>query len=408
MLNVSVRDEHYALFAGSKDAFDKIAHYIYHVCWLKGDVEMRQSIWSPFEVALLIDTYWRIKNNHIAKREAVSEISALFRNYAIAQGRDIDDTYRNENGITLRLGELHYLFSDGKVGVKNTSSLFRIMVKMYQQNPQAYKDILATAKTKFNDSPVHINDENADADSSPNRVGDLLDQIYEDLEYGTLEEPEKEEKMVNSTKEDISNGIRLILDQHFPYGFKLDSVRDLMRFRRFADTDAINGIPEDDDELKELILSVGAIINDKVYAKSENLSKELQQIAQKIFADGTGMIYYDELLNHESEWMNRQHITSESMLKELLQKYFPDCHHAKRFMLNGGKQTEKESLIAELKRVWGDKSSRSVDDLSADLPFIPTDNIWRGPSQITWTHEYRFCEAMRDIAERMGCFASKS
>ena len=138
-----------------------------------------------------------------------------------------------------------------------------------------------------------------------------------------------------------------------------------------------------------------------MYAKSENLSKELQQIAQKIFADGTGMIYYDELLNHESEWMNRQHITSESMLKELLQKYFPDCHHAKRFMLNGGKQTEKESLIAELKRVWGDKSSRSVDDLSADLPFIPTDNIWRDPSQITWTQEYRFCEAMRDIAERM-------
>ena len=99
MLNVSVRDEHYALFAGSKDAFDKIAHYIYHVCWLKGDVEMRQSIWSPFEVALLIDTYWRIKNNHIAKREAVSEISALFRNYAIAQGRDIDDTYRNPESV---------------------------------------------------------------------------------------------------------------------------------------------------------------------------------------------------------------------------------------------------------------------------------------------------------------------
>ena len=309
---------------------------------------MRQSIWSPFEVALLIDAYWRIRKNCIARKDAVSEISALLRNYAIVQGQDIDETYRNENGISLRLEELHYLFSDGKAGVKKTSNLFRIMVQMYQQNPQAYMDILNRAKEMLDDSLVQSNSENDYANSS--------------------------------TSEDISDGIRLILNQHFPYGFKLDSVRDLMRFRRFADDDAIKNIPVDDEELKSKIKSVGTIINDKLYVKSDDLSEELRNIVQNIFSDGTAVIYYEALLEHEAEWMSTQHISSEAMLKELLQKYFPDCYHARRFMVNGKKQTEKESLTAELKRVWGNTTSRSVADLSTELPYIPTDYIWRGIS----------------------------
>ncbi len=462
---------------------------------------MRQPIWTPFEVALLIDAYRRIDNGCITKKDAVSEISTLFRNYAISQGKAIDSTYRNENGISLRFEELRYLFSEGNGGVKNTSSLFRIMVKMYQQSPQAFQDILSTAKTMFSDSTEQNSGESNSADSSQTRTGVLLDwhsysllafttpvkctysgkpvlffrtweslyvglikdiyedypkifrvllspacsvsggiilssqpnsismkkpvqiatglyietyhsptdivsnikqlmdickisyddlkifyrlqtddQAEEDVMIDTPEVPEQDEIIEEVLTDDISDGIRLVLNQHFPYGFKLDSVRDLMRFRRFADADAINNIPEDDDELKSKILSVGTIINDKLYAKSEDLSEELRQIVKNIFSDGTTVIYYQALLEHEHEWMNSQHISSEEMLKELLQKNFPDCHHARRFMVNGKKQTEKESLTAELKRVWGDIASRSVDDLSADLPYIHTDNIWRGIS----------------------------
>ena len=102
---------------------------------------MLQPIWTPFEVALLIDAYKCIDRGCITKKDAVSEISTLFRNHAISQGIAIDSTYRNENSISLRFEELRYLFNDGNGGIKNTSSLFRIMVKMYQQNPRAFHDI---------------------------------------------------------------------------------------------------------------------------------------------------------------------------------------------------------------------------------------------------------------------------
>lgn len=486
---------------------------------------MRQPIWTPFEVALLIDAYRRMDNGCITKKDAVSEISTLFRNHAISLGIDIDSTYRNENGISLRFEELRYLFSDGNGGVKNTSSLFRIMVKMYQQNPQAFHDILTTAKTMFNDSTVQSSGESNSADSIQTRTGVLLDwhsysllafttpvkctysgkpvlffktweslyvelikeiyedypqefrglliriflnpsnslssgikvsnktdaanlkkaaqiaddlyietyhsptdivsnikqlmdiceisydeikiyyrlqiddQIEEDVTIDAPEEPEHDEIIEEVAIDDISDGIRQVLNQHFPYGFKLDSVRDLMRFRRFAEADAINNIPEDDDELKSKILSVGTVINEKLYAKREDLSEELRQIVKNIFSDGTIVIYYQALLEHEHEWMSSQHISSEEMLKELLQKYFPDCHHARRFMVNGKKQTEKDSLTAELKRVWGDTASRSVDDLSADLPYIPTDNIWRGISGSP--HFSRVTEGIYFLNERL-------
>lgn len=90
---------------------------------------MRQPIWSSFEVALLIDSYWRIENGQITKKQAVSEISSVFRQYAVNQGINIDDTYRNENGISMRFEELRYLFTGGKTGIKNTSKLFRVQPK---------------------------------------------------------------------------------------------------------------------------------------------------------------------------------------------------------------------------------------------------------------------------------------
>ena len=322
---------------------------------------MRQPIWSSFEVALLIDEYWRIENGQITKKQAVSEISSMFRQYAVNQGIDIDETYRNENGISMRFEELRYLFTGGKTGIKNTSKLFRIMINYYQHNQKKYQRILSTAKTMFDDAFQRNNGTDNHADTS-------IDNHAED------------NRTVKDGSDDILNSIRALLDKRFPYGFKMDSMRDLIRFRKFAEEENIGSVPENDDELRLLILSAGTFINDKLFAENKDLSVDLQRIVQDIFNDGTAVVYYEALLEHYSEWMNKQHILSEEMLKELLQKHFPECSYAKRFMINGKKQTEKECVSSELKRIWGDSVTRTVDSLSDDLPYIPTENIWRAIS----------------------------
>lgn len=347
---------------------------------------MRQPIWTPFEVALLIEAYWRIENEVISKKDAVSEISRLIRSYALNQGQQIDDTFRNENGISMRLEELRYLFSDGKKGIRNTSSLFRIMVQMYQQNPKGFQSILVTARTMYAGSPTQTNGQQVEATSYQSDSDFLLDwdsmaEIENSLIYYAQDRgQEKVEQNIGTiSTEQVSNGISMVLEDHFSYGFKPDSVRDLMRFRMFAEIDTVH-IPEDDDELKAAIMAVGTIIDGKLFVKSDDMSQELQMLIQDIFTNGTTVIYYAALLSLHADWMNKHHVTSESMLKDLLQKYTPDCYFSKRFMLNGAKQTEKEAVTAELQRVWGDSSARAVDDLSMALPYIPTDNIWRAIS----------------------------
>lgn len=104
---------------------------------------MRQPNWDKYEAALLIEAYWRIKADRPTKGAIVAKLSSSLRKRA---SFEIDDTFRNENGINMRLGELDYLFSSGSSGLKNTSDLFRELVDMYLNNRLAYEKILLEAK----------------------------------------------------------------------------------------------------------------------------------------------------------------------------------------------------------------------------------------------------------------------
>ena len=58
---------------------------------------MRQPKWDKFEAALLIETYWNIRNGKISRKEAAASLSKLLRDRM--PENEIDETYRNENWI---------------------------------------------------------------------------------------------------------------------------------------------------------------------------------------------------------------------------------------------------------------------------------------------------------------------
>ena len=64
----------------------------------------------------------------------------------------------------------------------------------------------------------------------------------------------------------VSKDIPYILKEHYQYGFKLDSFREILRFRQFAEADGV-AIPEDDEDLKAAILSAGTLVDGKAFAK---------------------------------------------------------------------------------------------------------------------------------------------
>ena len=173
-----------------------------------------------------------------------------------------------------------------------------------------------------------------------------------------------------------ADGIQQILVEHYQYGFRYDSIREIMRFRQFAEAMGIE-LPENDEQLRDSIISTGTIIDDKVFCKSESLPKELQDLVDEVFATGAETIYYECLLQNKSEWMEEHTITSEGILKEYLRKHVKGCSFAKKFIIRGSKKTEKQAVTEEIKRVWGNTQTENVNTLSERLPYIPLGNIWR-------------------------------
>ena len=105
----------------------------------------RQPRWDVYEVVILIDAYIKIKAKDMTRKDAVKKVSVQLRERAKKNGLSVDETFRNENGINMRFGELDSIFSGGKTGLKNTSSLFKDIVKLYQENYDEYGRLLKEA-----------------------------------------------------------------------------------------------------------------------------------------------------------------------------------------------------------------------------------------------------------------------
>ena len=233
---------------------------------------------------------------------------------------------------------------------------------------------LATASELYKDSDfIRYNEQQHNRFTAA--INKLLESIGADIPQKAVATLVSDNKEIAYSAEADSKLVA-VLKQHYEYGFKYDSIRELMRFRQFADAMDIE-LTEDDESLKAAILACGTVIDDKVYCKSDDMPKELQKIIDEVFASGACVIYYESLFEKEQEWMESRVITSADMLKEYLQKNIAGCSYSKKFMVKGNRRSEKEAVTDELKRVWGDCPSNDVNDLGDRLPYIPLSNIWR-------------------------------
>lgn len=233
---------------------------------------------------------------------------------------------------------------------------------------------LGTATELYGDSDfVRYNEQ------QHNRFSAAINKL---LEFIDVEIPKKVKVSFDSdsgqvvVSAEVNAEIVVVMKKHYKYGFKFDSMRELMRFRQFADAMKIT-LPQEDKVLKDYILSSGIVINDKVYCKNEDLERELQHIVDDVFSSGAEVIYYESLFENEQKWMNSNVITSPDMLKEYLQKIIIGCSFSKNFMVKGNRRSEKEVVTDELKRIWGVGLLENVDSLKNRLPYIPIGNIWR-------------------------------
>ena len=100
--------------------------------------------WNQHEVALLIDAYLQVTGGADLGQTA-TRLSLTLRDLALRSGIDIDGTYRNVNGMKMQLGNVQYLFTDGKKGLSGASSLIREMFEVYKKQPDEFQRVLKEA-----------------------------------------------------------------------------------------------------------------------------------------------------------------------------------------------------------------------------------------------------------------------
>lgn len=112
-----------------------------------------------------------------------------------------------------------------------------------------------------------------------------------------------------------------ILQQHFARGFRIGSLIEMKKFRRFFEAKFGESLDGTDAEIERQISRCGILFEDKLYYPDTMLSAELKHklltYIDRCFAEGKKSIFFQALFDEFSEDLLDSYIYNPDMLKEL-------------------------------------------------------------------------------------------
>lgn len=121
----------------SKLSYSKSSTYIFK----KEDDPMKKVNWDEEEAALLVDTYRRIEATPSQKSELLHQLSDVLRKRAVSKGLEIDERFRNFNGMKFQYDLLRYLMTDGEQGLSGAAKTIAEMAEIYRSEPEKFENI---------------------------------------------------------------------------------------------------------------------------------------------------------------------------------------------------------------------------------------------------------------------------
>lgn len=279
--------------------------------------------WNEKEALIIVDAFYQVKKGLITKKAAVKKVSDELRLLAVQDGIDIDDVFRNENGITMQMATLEHIYSEGKNGLRSGSKLFKEVMHLYLENHTLFQNKLMEAKL----------------------VNKKLDINFEDF-----------------------------LLAHFAYGIKADSPIELMRLKRFFVEDYDDECPWSDEEIRETISEKCFMHEGKSYLISADKCAEILSEIEELRNNDAIILYYRDLYEKNEEWFYNLGIFSDEMLKSFLQKYAKRINCRKSYF-SWSRDTENDLLKEYIKKVWGEPVLHDYAELKECMEYVPLEKI---------------------------------
>jgi hypothetical protein len=284
--------------------------------------------WSDIEVALLIDTYFNVKNGKLSRNEGLKTLSSNLRKIDMNQGKCISDLYRNINGMSWQFGVLESL-NNGKDINREAPKSFKKVLDLYEHYRDDYDKLLEEAKELLGVETVDI--------------------------------------------EKILFDIKDCLIKYYPYGFRFSSSIEMNRFKKNFLNKYGYELILDDKKIYEYFNENCIIYNNKAYCISENVFEIINNELTNV-TDGVSIIYYD--IFYEMDSCKTDMIISSEMLDMILRKLFSNyLYKQKYFIIDKKFNKEFDALINDVELAWGNSVIRNVDFLRKSLVFVPIEKI---------------------------------
>ena len=76
--------------------------------------------WDMSEAVILLDALIAAREGKISRKDAIESVSSELRIRAKRRGVEVDDIFRNINGITLQMSTMEYVLTNGEKGMKKS------------------------------------------------------------------------------------------------------------------------------------------------------------------------------------------------------------------------------------------------------------------------------------------------
>ena len=308
--------------------------------------------WDIEEAVLMLDMLLKSLDGKLTRKEAVRQVSEKLRRRAVNRGIEIDDVFRNVNGITFQMLALEASYTGINTGLKQPTKLFVKTVELYRNHRELYEKKLKEAEKE-------------------------VDSKSEQAEFWSSLSIQMPTKKTKTKPSHIR--YKELLGKYFPTGFRIESSLDMKKFRRYYQEQYGTELSSEDYLICQEVRSVTILYGKKAYLPDSMLSQEkkdklLQYIEDK-FSSGCDAIYYGALFSEFEEVLQGERIYTSEMLKTYLSYINKGNYVLQRSYLakDYTVQMNPEDDIREyLKEAAGPVE---VERLAAELSYIPEQKI---------------------------------
>lgn len=111
----------------------------------------RQPSWDKYEATILLEGLLASMKGELTRADAIKAVSRDLRAMALHRGIEVDEVYRNTNGISFQMKSMESAYL-GRTVFKPATKLFADVVGLYHESYDEYQKLLKEARAMISDS----------------------------------------------------------------------------------------------------------------------------------------------------------------------------------------------------------------------------------------------------------------